>query len=143
MFILSCNRTSKEITKNKLDENKPSTALKQSTKPTKKASSENFDKFYLRFHSDSLFQMQRVKFPMQGYTIDSTGKQLAWTKQNWLIHRMGIQEVDTSIYKTSVKKDPGLYEENIFIEGGGFRVKRLFKQEKGKWYLILFEDEEF
>lgn len=142
LFFISCNRTSKEIAQTPGTDKKETSAIHQGNEAKRTFHNEDFDKFYQRFHSDSLFQMQRIKFPMQGYTLDSLGNNVPWTRQNWLMHRMGVQQVDTTVYKVEIKKEPGNCEEDIYIEGGGFRTKRMFNRENGKWYLILFENEE-
>ena len=36
-----------------------------------KLESEDFDSFYLKFHRDTLFQISRIIFPLDGYNLDS------------------------------------------------------------------------
>jgi hypothetical protein len=55
------------------------------TNTTVNSSGENFDEIYNRFHSDSLFQMSRIKFPLKGTSIDGNGE------KKWLV-KLGINK---------------------------------------------------
>lgn len=102
---------------------------------------ESYVTFYRKFHSDSLFQMSRIKFPIEGYYTDSAGIEQAWTKKSWIMHRSQIQNADTSIFKLELTNTNKQKEELLYIEGSGFKVERKFKQINGKWYLIYYVDE--
>ena len=108
------------------------------TKPTvKKVKPENFNSFYNRFHSDSLFQISRVKFPL------ANSEKADIEKNNWIMHRSTINNIDTSMFKTKITKTDNYYKEVIYIEGGGFYLERVFKRINGKWYLTSFVDENY
>ena len=66
----------------------------ESVKPDKKESRpfskpENFDKFYNRFHTDSTFQMSRIKFPLQGKIIQGD-QETKWSRDNWIMMKPGF-----------------------------------------------------
>jgi hypothetical protein len=137
---LACNRTTKEITSTEQAETKPATAK---PKPVVKTPvNESFEPFYIKFHKDSVFQMSRIKFPLQGYAIDTSEMPITWTKNNWVMHHSTIQQVDTSRYKVESELHNTYYKEKIYIEGGGFSAERIFKKLNGKWYLVSFIDED-
>ena len=53
----------------------------------------DFDNFYYRFHSDSIFQINHVQFPLQGIPsnageleIDETT--FRWKKEDWVHHNL-------------------------------------------------------
>lgn len=141
IFIaIGCGKTLKESSTHK--ESKP---LVKSTKPEYTEATmfyEDFDKFYQKFHNDSLFQMSRVKFPLKGYEMDTTEQTKSWSKQNWTMHRAKISEVDTAVFKTDIEMNSNFRKERIFIDGGGFNSERVFKRINGKWYLTLFVNED-
>jgi len=58
----------------------------------------NFFEFYQRFHSDSLFQMDHIQFPLSGVpTMDSSAdpENYKWTKANWRMQKMPELSEDT------------------------------------------------
>lgn len=137
----ACNRTSKEATKTK----KQAELKKEVSTPKKveKATvNEDFNSFYNKFHRDSVFQIKRIKFPLEGYAIDTSEQTTVWNKNNWITHRNTIDAVDTAVFKVETIKQVGTYYEKIFIEGGGFASERLFKRINGKWYLVKYIDED-
>jgi len=136
--LFSCNGTIKESTKTKDQGNADLTP--EVAKP-KTETSEDYSTFYNRFHADSLFQMSRIKFPIEGYFTDTLGNEVKWSKSNWIMHRTKIQDADTLVYTIKLSGSPTLKKEELYIEGGGFRVERQFQKMNGKWYLIEYIDE--
>jgi hypothetical protein len=101
----------------------------------KNASVENFDDFYNRFHSDSLFQMSRVKFPLKGTKVDYEGEK-KWSGKNWITMKTKIQDVDTTVFKTEYKKTDNSFSEKFWIEDTGYYSEYKFKLIDKKWYLV-------
>ena len=102
--------------------------------------SESFDVFNQRFHTDSLFQLSRVKFPIEGQQIDAFDER-DWTPNNWIMLKVPVAEnVDTTEYKHSLKKTAASVEEAYWVEESGFHVERQFKLIDGKWYLTYYND---
>ena len=64
----------------------------------KKSNVEDFESFYTKFHKDESFQMSRIKFPLQGKMVDESGD-TKWTKQNWLMMKVKIYDIDKKKYK--------------------------------------------
>lgn len=142
LIFSACNRTTKEITTNTKDDVviKDSTPVKKEYKPIL---SENYDEFYADFHRDSIFQMSRIEFPIQGEYTDEEGVSIAWNSHNWIMHRSPIQSVDTSIYKVEVVNTNNSSDEIIWIEGSGFKTERKFKRIQGIWYLTYYNDDNY
>jgi len=96
---------------------------------------EDFDKFYDKFHADSVFQSTRIKFPLEGLRYDGV-EETHWTKENFGFLSTRIYDVDTNEYKTSYKKSKDEFIEKVWIEDSGFWCEYKFKLIKNKWYLI-------
>ncbi len=139
-FAFACNRTSKEITQQ--EKNTEKTIPPKAEYKTKPLAPEKFDRFYQKFHNDSIFQVSRIKFPLQGYTIDSTGRHNAWKKENWVMHKIIVNHIDTSQFTVEKDLTSTTYKEKIYIEGGGFSATRIFKMFDGKWFLTSYIDED-
>lgn len=100
---------------------------------------EDFDSFYNQFHSDSLFQMARIKFPLEGENIDGF-KKTKWTKENWNLLKTKIYDVDTTKFKTNYKKTNTGFIEKCYTEDSGFSSEYRFKMTGNKWYLVYAID---
>lgn len=140
LLLASCHKSGKEITR--VEAAKPELKKPEESKSKAPMVYERFDSFSKKFHSDSLFQIKRVKFPINGYSVDPEGNEASWDKSTWLMHRMPIQNIDTTTFKVVITEQPGVRVEEVFIEGSGFRTRRVFTQIKGKWYLTSFIDEQ-
>jgi len=102
---------------------------------------EDFDAFYDRFHSDSVFQMSRVKFPLEGGlfeggSVDVVDDGTPITRDNYQLLKFKIYDVDTTMYKTSYNKTKDSFIEKAWIEDSGFSCEFRFKLIDKKWYLI-------
>jgi len=73
LFIISCKST-KEFS-NDLDE----TA----------STIEDFDKFYDKFHADSVFQSTRIRFPLEGLRYDGI-EETPWTRKILVFYLLGF-----------------------------------------------------
>tara|TARA_R110002124_G_scaffold8495_17_gene45157 strand:+ start:15 stop:437 length:423 start_codon:yes stop_codon:yes gene_type:complete len=100
---------------------------------------EKFDVFYNEFHSDSLFQMSRIKFPLQGQNIDGFKKN-KWTKVNWVLLKTKIYDIDTLEFKTRWEKSATSFVQKCYLEHSGFSSEYRFQLIKKKWYLTYALD---
>lgn len=134
IFFLSCNKdkTQKEP---KLD-----FQTKNSVASKKKELVENFDEFNKKFHSDSLFQVSRVDFPIEGMHV-SGFEQYNWTRKNWQFQAIPVAEkTEIDEYEHSLIKTDTLITEKFWIPNSGFEVERQFKLINNKWFLIYYND---
>jgi hypothetical protein len=136
--------TTKEIWKKTttIDENGNLT-----TKEEKSAGSlsETFDEFFKRFTEDSLFQVERVKFPFRviwrtedGETTHETEKE-NWTHSTFYYDKSySARQVDA--YTQEIKK----YGDSVKIEirgvDNGIYVDYKFVKDNGKWILFSGKD---
>ncbi len=100
----------------------------------------SFAKFYLKFHEDSLFQVEHIDFPLPGipHLIDSLElamtKSFFWEKEGWKMHRMMDEELFTRhLYSLT----QGLIIEKI-RDHQGFALERRFLKRGEEWYLIYY-----
>ena len=100
---------------------------------------EDFPEFNKKFHHDTLFQLSRVDFPINGFFIDNNNE-VSWTRDNWKIHKTPVGETQEGEYQVEVIKKDNLVIEKIWIENSEFYVERRFKKIDGKWYLVYFKD---
>ena len=109
-------------------------------KPRKAAKVEDFDKFYDRFHTDSAFQMSRIKFPLGGgyHTVDNSTK---WTAENWHIMTTRVYDVDKNKYKATYSKTDSSFTQKVWIDSAGLFVECRFELVDGKWFLVYMNDE--
>ncbi len=117
---------------------KATTTVEKSRK--KKSKTEDFDKFYDRFHADSAFQMSRIKFPLGGgyHTVDNSTK---WTPQNWHLMTTRVYDVDKSKYRATYSKTETSFTQKIWINQAGLFVECRFELVDGKWFLVYMNDE--
>ena len=102
--------------------------------------SENFEEFNRQFHSDSIFQLSRIKFPIEGKLIDGF-KEQNWTSKNWELMKIPVLEKSSlPNYKHSIRKTNGVVIEKFWIDNSDFLVERRFKRIDGKWFLIYYND---
>lgn len=105
-----------------------------------KSSVENFDEFYNRFHADSVFQMERIKFPLKGIKVDWKGKK-KWSKKNWITMKTKIYDVDTIEFRTDYKKTDDSFMEKFWVEDSGYYSEYRFNLIKKKWYLVYAREQ--
>ena len=95
--------------------------------------SENFDVFYEKFYKDTIFQQQRIKFPLQGCeTLSKKEIGLPFTVENKLNN---IKDPD---YTIEVVKTSTEYSCKAYIPDSTFILMAKFKIINGKWYLYYY-----
>jgi hypothetical protein len=106
---------------------------------------EDFNEFFKKFTTDSLFQIERVKFPWrllmtteEGETVEETSKE-DWTHSTFYYEdSYASRQVDA--YTQEIKN----YGDTIKLEfrgvDNGIHVDYEFAREKGKWILVSGKD---
>ncbi len=110
-------------------------------KPAHSNKAENFDQFYKRFHTDSLFQMSRITFPLEGLPsfaeeAQFTGERFRWQRDDWEQHLLINYDAFPDLSQNLVKEQ-GQVKESINM-GNGFGLERHFALEEGKWFLVFY-----
>ena len=102
----------------------------------------DFEAFYERFHTDSLYQVEHIIFPLEGLPADADSITLAtgnyrWEKDSWIMHRRFDQgSNDFEIQLTPVMDD--VIIEKIIHKSGAYGMIRRFARMGGEWYLIYY-----
>ncbi|WP_343588169.1 hypothetical protein [Flavobacterium sp.] len=133
---LNCNKVKEDVNLNSEIAFKNDSVVK----PVKIELPENFDEFNKKFHSDSLFQVSRVDFPIEGQHV-SGFEQYNWTRKNWQFQAIPVAEKsEIEEYQHSLVKTDTLITERFWIPDSGFEVERQFKLIQNKWFLIYYND---
>jgi hypothetical protein len=107
--------------------------------------SESFADFYQKFTTDSLFQLDRVEFPVHGRYMDNDlagtteSDSITWTRQNWtIIHAIKQEDLSDLIISKNISDSLAI----ITTEGidFNFTFEQTFKRKNGKWYLTNLTD---
>ena len=137
LFTLnSCNQKSKINTNTLID------------KKEKGVKEENFDTFSESFYSDSLFQINRIIFPLasdigDSHSNDSEDSKIhVLKKENWIMLKNNffkgndsIFSINGEVYKRRIHRTNILIIESIYIEDSGFMTTMKFSLRNGKWFL--------
>ncbi len=105
---------------------------------------DSFVEFYIQFHTDSVYQMDHIIFPLQGMPqIDSTMtreylKNFKWQKEDWVIHK-NISESD-GYFKKEFTDFSGIISERIYHQNNSFEMTRRFAKIQDEWHLIYYSD---
>jgi hypothetical protein len=130
LVILACNSTSNKT--------EPSSEGKRLP--------ESFLRFYEKFHSDSVFQMGHVIFPLAGQPShrDSlyNNKNFYWQKDDWKIHRAFDPSNETFV-QTFEMIDENMIIDFINTPDGNMHMQRRFAKLSDGWHLIYFADLQF
>jgi len=105
-------------------------------------SEENFNEFFEKFTSDSLFQINRVKFP---WTIPSEdGEELVIHKTDWQHASFFYQEDFATRPIDAYTQEIRTYGDTVKIEqrgvDNGIHIDFLFAKIDNKWFLVSEED---
>jgi hypothetical protein len=107
----------------------------------KKNSGEDFDKFYERFHEDSVFQVSRLKFPVDGMSVKGEEK-VKWTRDNLPLLKTKIYDIDTTRFKITFRKTEKMFTQKVWIEDSEFSSEYRFELINKKWYLVYVLDQD-
>jgi len=92
---------------------------------------ETFPEFYETFHTDSLYQMAHIQWPLKQQTDGSP-----WTKDAWDLH--GPFDNSSGEFTRDLDNFAGIITETIQHNQGYFNMVRRFSQLDGEWYLIYY-----
>lgn len=143
LLILSgCNQRSKKSTRTLI--------YNENTRDVKE---ESFDEFSKLFYSDSLYQINRIIFPLESDIDNSASNEskdstiYVWKKENWIMLKNNYFKgndsvfiIDGEVYKTRIHRTNRLVVESIYIEDSGYIITMKFLLRNGKWHLIDYTE---
>jgi len=100
-----------------------------------------FRKFYENFHRDSIFQLNHIRFPLEGIPeketeeMDLTG--FYWKKENWTMHRP-FNAMDGSFIRDFQSLGEDIVIEKIRHAEASYGMQRRFSRDGDQWYLIYY-----
>lgn len=101
---------------------------------------ENFEAFYKRFHEDTLFQFQRIEFPLAG--VGSDGNPKVWDEDGWVyLKAVDPKNEDVKIYRET---EPEFVKERMILQDA-LMMERNFTYDKAtkKWLMTYYTDFHF
>ncbi len=107
-------------------------------------SSETFEDFYQRFHSDADFQLERITFPLQGMPALADSLQIeegfAWTRDDWKILHAVDWDTLAGFHREIEKTDIFVNEIICMDDKPNVCMVRRFAPISGGWHLIYYSD---
>ncbi len=100
---------------------------------------EDFSAFYERFHSDSVYQMEHITFPLAGLPsyAQTTDGDFRWQKEDWQMHRI-FDPATTGFTSEFTKLGTEIVVERIVHRNGQYGMIRRFARLDGSWHLIYY-----
>ena len=102
----------------------------------------DFVDFYAKFHSDSVYQLAHIQFPLEGYPSNADSAVMAsrsfhWMADTWVIHNM--QAFNDSLFTRQFDVSmPGVVNETIYQKNTPFGMFRRFFKRDNEWALIFY-----
>jgi hypothetical protein len=101
-------------------------------------SNKEFEEFYNRFILDSVFQIEHVRFPLDG-SLNECDTTILWTKANWeAIHFDLRNDFYNPIDSNIVKQDNSIFQYECIREEIGLLCEMRFEKIGKEWYLIYY-----
>lgn len=133
-LLCSCNNKSRA----KAEVN----SLKNTTSLAKTQESEDFNIFFTRFQKDSVFQKDRIIFPLKNLlynTEKASFDEKMINEKEWRF--MNFSNLPENYLGNITKSNNDEFNYNIQIEDTGVSVNYIFKIHNNKWYLVEIKDE--
>lgn len=100
----------------------------------------DFHDFYNRFHSDSLFQMDRIVFPLAGLVQEGDSVlvmvEKQWQANEWKIHKPFDSHGGT--FERTFTNFDGIITETIIGNDGMFSLEKRYSKLAKEWHLIYY-----
>lgn len=138
MFFPYCNNSKKNIITETIVEREENAKNENKSKSDINFENKEFELFYAKFISDSLFQMEHIKFPVKGM-ISECDTTIYLTRSNWKFFSEDIRiSVNNSLDTNKIEQDSLKFHYlNIRKEVGTlFEIE--FKKIDGNWYLVYY-----
>jgi hypothetical protein len=100
---------------------------------------DDFYPFYDRFHSDSLFQMDHIIFPLTGEPAEEAlkGHEWTWGREDWVMHHTFD---DKGTFKRDWYAINSVIIEKISDSSGRFTMERRWAKIGDEWSLIYYKE---
>ncbi|WP_243348929.1 hypothetical protein [Parabacteroides sp. FAFU027] len=116
--------------------------LEDTTSLARTEKKEGFDVFFNRFQKDSVFQKDRIVFPLKNLSYNTETNSFdekMINKKEWTF--TDFSKLPKKYLKSITKLSDDEFDYNIQIEDTGVSVMYIFKIYNDKWYLVVIKDE--
>lgn len=102
----------------------------------------DFLEFYMRFHQDSLYQIEHINFPLAGipnlaYDMpEDSINAFYWQSEDWKLHKAFNYSDEYS--REYIQYSDKLISEIIYEKETGYGIERRFSKTAGGWKLIYY-----
>ena len=105
--------------------------------------SAEFQEFYSKFSTDSVYQLEHIVFPLEGMksrkdTLEAVDPNFKWTKENWVIHKP--YDDMNSTYGREFIDFSNIVSEKIADGSGQYSMERRFGKLSSGWHLIYYRE---
>ena len=109
------------------------------TTATEIAIPDDFYAFYDQFHSDSMYQMQHIIFPLDGIPAEENLRSgdWNWKKDDWVMHRPFDSK---GTFKQQWYSINSIIIEKISDSSGRFTMERRWARMGEEWNLIFYKE---
>jgi len=101
----------------------------------------DFHEFYNRFHTDSLYQMNHISFPLTGVVQEEdsirTVASKQWLEDDWKLHKPFDNYGGT--FERTFTNNGTVISEIIEGNGGMFTIEKRYSILAGEWHLIYYQ----
>lgn len=102
----------------------------------------DFKQFYQTFHSDSVYQIEHIVFPLEGLPDKADAATIAsgdfkWQKETWRMQR-AVDFALSDFTRKIVPVNEVMVVEYIVHKNGELGMERRFAKLGGSWYLIYY-----
>ena len=115
--------------------------VEEEVKGTENSLPSDFHAFYDQFHTDSVFQMSRVVFPLSGVVQEGDSVlslvEKQWLKNEWKLHKPFDNHGGT--FERTFTNTGGIISETIIGNGGMFSLEKRYSKLAGEWHLIYYQ----
>ena len=115
-------------------------AIETAAEPSAKMSN-GFLQFYDRFHSDSVYQLEHIIFPLEGIPASLKDGVIPegfyWQKEDWKTHKL-FESMDGKYVQTIDEVGAALVIDQIKDANGDYGMQRRFAKMGKEWFLIYY-----
>lgn len=118
-------------------------SCKQNQEEAKTEIPADFVEFYELFHTDTIYQVDHIQFPLEGMPALTPGSDLEgfkfwWERIGWKMHKPFNDNGGT--FHRNFSNFAGIITESISDDSGQFTMERRFTKMDGEWTLIWYKE---
>jgi len=105
--------------------------------------SKDFEAFYNKFITDTVYQLTKVRFPIKGKYSDFDGD-IEWTKEKWTSIKWDFRiEMNKSDDSISIEQDTNKFFFGSYCRDCGFSFEMEFEKNQNEWFLVYRQENNY